>query len=92
MGILVFDFLQFLYKNYRIVQKLQDARKVLFYTHFLTFETRTQIWDVTFRTAKQCQNPTAKTCGPIGRVDLEHPRGRACASEGFANFRGAVVP
>ena len=34
-------------KNYRKVQKQQDARKVLISSHFLTFETQPKIWDVT---------------------------------------------
>ena len=42
LEILVFDFPQFLYKNYRKVQKLQDARKVLISPHFLTFETQSR--------------------------------------------------
>ena len=35
------------YKNYRKDQKLQDARNVLIYTHFLTFETQPRVWAVT---------------------------------------------
>ena len=46
MEILVFDFPQFFYKNYRKVQKLPNARKVLISTLFLTFETQPQIWAV----------------------------------------------
>ena len=54
---------QFLYKNYRRVQKLPNARKVLISTHFLAFETQPQIWAVT--------KPPPLT--EISSRDLAHP-------------------